>query len=103
MKVVFKDKAKKSKPKIDYGTILLCKGFEKDDDEFDLYRVAYAGTDYGTGYRSDLIHDFEGNERAHFGGSYKTTSELIESLKSSYDIVQVVDAHIVIDKIVGEV
>lgn len=99
MKAVFNKEAKKSKLKIDYGTVLLCQ--LNSEDDFDLYRVACESS--GFNYRLDMIHDRFGDDHAHFSGTYSTTSELIDALKNAYDIIQIVDAHIVIDKIVGQV
>lgn len=101
MKVLFKDHAEEEKPKVDYGTILLCKEYECDDD-YDLYRVAQSHMDdFGDSYELDTIHDRDGKEDKFFGNKFESTSELIGRLRNSYRVIQAVDAHIVIDKIVG--
>ncbi|QNQ83789.1 hypothetical protein FP435_04690 [Lactobacillus sp. PV037] len=101
MEVVFKEEDKNFKKKIGYGTILMCED-HIPDKKFDLYRVS-ATKDSDGNFELDILHEEDDIEEIGWDIIYPSISEMIANLKRNYDSVKVVDAHIVVDRVSGEV
>ena len=84
-------------PKYNYGDILMCK-YQKEDKEFDLYRIS---NNAAHNYTVNLIHECIGNENAFAITEAPSAEELVNLLKKrmDYEIVEKVPAYIVLGEL----
>ncbi|MCT7894499.1 MAG: hypothetical protein N4P80_02150 [Lactobacillus gasseri] len=83
--------------KYNYGDILMCK-YQREDKEFDLYRIS---NNAAHNYTVNIIHECIGNEEAFAITETPSAEELVNLLKKrmDYEIVEKVPAYIVLGEL----